>query len=347
MRFLASVLGFLILVAALWAGIGLMRLGETADPDIRRWCDFVELKKYLGRQTPSPKIVAIGASNVIYGLRAGQITAETGVPAVNSGLVFSLGIDIITATARAELMPGDIALLSLEYAFFENRDYNGEMVRKELAGCDRAAFAGLPLTEKAKVLLAQGPVETARVYWRKLRRGLSGAPASAGPPDLSLVDGNNMNAAGDFLQNQAARVTPEMRAALRDNPAGGRIDFSLRSPGARAVADFARWARDRDVTVLATWPPSYWLRRDLAEPGLRRLEAFYASLGIPVLGRATDTMLPLDDFFDSNNHLTAEAAYRRTEALIGLLRPYLPARAAAIDPTRAGPSGPGPVSSVP
>ena len=89
------------------------------------------------------------------------------------------------------------------------------------------------------------------------------------------------------------------------------------------VQDFVNWAKDHHITVLAAWPAVYWPRRDLAEPGLRKIRAFYESLGVPVLGDPLDTMPPLEQFFDTNNHLTAEAAKERTDALVRQLMPFL------------------------
>jgi hypothetical protein len=322
MRFLLQTVGSLLLVAALWIGANLFRLGEPVEGEMKYWCGMVDLKRQIAQEVASPKLVVIGASNVLYGVRAEQISAQTNIPAVNFGMVSSLGVDIITAAARSVLQPGDVVILALEHPFFEDRDYNGPFVQQGLLSCKTDALFTLPLKEQLRMILLQPPVEvlqaSAQRAWKLLTQ--PAATASTYHPDRS----SGFDAAGDFLNNESSKVTVEMRHWVADHPGGLSIEFSRRSAGARAVQNLITWARQNGVTVLANWPTVYWPRRDLAEPGLRQIEAFYKSLGIPVLGNPEDTMLPLENFFDTNNHLTAEAARERTARLIVLLRPYLP-----------------------
>lgn len=329
MRFFLYTLVSLPIIAMLWTGACLLRMGEPVEGDVKYWCQMIDVKRQIALNTPSPKIVVIGASNVLYGVRAEQIARQTDMPTVNFGMVSSLGIDIIATAARSVLKPGDIAVLALEHPFFEDKDYNGPFIRDELISCKTDALFSLPLREQAKIIMLQSPIETVQALAQRAGHLFEQKPAGTAAPQ-SGGEASSFDPAGDFLANDSARVTPEMRRWVQEHPGGLTIDFSDKSPGARAVQRLVRWARQNNVMILANWPTVYWPRRDLAEPGLRKIEAFYRSLGIPILGLPEDTMLPLEDFFDTNNHLTAEAARERTKQLIALLKPYVqpPARGA-------------------
>jgi len=64
------------------------------------------------------KIVVIGGSSSLFGVRCQTIAAETGIPCVNMAVTAGLGIDLILAKAEDAIRPGDILLLPLEYDFY-------------------------------------------------------------------------------------------------------------------------------------------------------------------------------------------------------------------------------------
>jgi hypothetical protein len=304
------------------------RMGEPIDNGVSFWCQALSLKKSLGRATPAPKVVFIGASNVVYGIQAGRVEQALGERAVNVGLFASLGADIVVDTGKAVSRPGDTAVLSLEHFFFEDKDYNGPFIRSALVACDTDALFAMPIAVVAKTLILQPVLETIEASARKAAH-LAGLHSLFSPPlDYKLGANPSFNRWGDFTQNADDQVPLGMREWVRDHPGGLTIDFSEASPGARAVRNFVLWARANDVKVFAAWPAVYWPRRDLAAPGLQKIKAYYQSLGVPVLGEPEDMMGPLTDFFDTNNHLTAEAAARRSLMLASALREQLAAKPA-------------------
>ena len=92
------------------------------------------------------------------------------------------------------------------------------------------------------------------------------------------------------------------------------------------IASFCAWAATNHIRVLATFPnlcdqPEY--HSLTAQKMAEKIRAFFATLQVPVIGDYTDSLLPSDDFFDTNSHLTEEAARARTQRLLAKLKPYL------------------------
>jgi hypothetical protein len=322
MRFIAYTLGSVALITTIWVALSLARIGEPVEVRIANSCRTIDMKRQIADRAPSPKVAVIGASNVLFGIRTDMIAAQTGVSAMNVGLPASLGIDIIFATARSVLKPGDTAVLTLELFFFENKGFDGPFIREALFQCNTHAFFDLPPLEQAHALLLQSVPNMVKAVVGKTARWLGFASAASSPPP-SVFDRSGFNSHGDFLENDAWRLKPEQREWVRERPGGTVLEFSSEGPTIHAVRKFVAWAKDHRITVLAAWPAVYWPRRDLAEPGLGKIRAFYESLDVPVLGDPMDTMPPLEQFFDTNNHLTAEAAKERTEVLVRQLMPFL------------------------
>ena len=116
---------------------------------------------------------------------------------------------------------------------------------------------------------------------------------------------------------------------LKAHPAGPVFEFSDHSVGARAVRHLVAWARTHQVKIVMSWPSVYQTDPDAVRPGYAQLATFYEQLGVPMLGSYTDGMTPLDTFFNTNNHLIAEAATDRTRRVASQLRPFKPAPASA------------------
>jgi len=73
---------------------------------------------YAARLGTERKIVVVGGSGSLFGVRCQVIAAETGIPCVNLAVTAGIGIDLILAKAEAAIAPGDIVLMPLEYDFY-------------------------------------------------------------------------------------------------------------------------------------------------------------------------------------------------------------------------------------
>ncbi len=109
----------------------------------------------------------------------------------------------------------------------------------------------------------------------------------------------------------------------------GTIGFPLSPSGFRAIREFCVWAKTNDIRVLATFP-NLCHRPEYDAPEAKRMPAqfheFYGSLGVPVLGEVSESMLPEEQMFDTNYHPLRTAAIARTQRLLVHLAPHLRVR---------------------
>lgn len=322
-RYARFPLGFaagLALSCAVWAGLNLARLHQKLNNDTAYWCTFIDYKSAKAKAARSPKVLVVGASNVEYGIRASLLQSELDIPVINFGQIASLGPGIILDTVESVAKPGDLIVLSLEHFFFTGDYTDGVSATKALFSCKTDALFHLPIGELLFQVFAQPAGDVLEGLGRRFLPWL-GFTSAYPAIKLQAIAKHNVN--GDYTEALASTRTLEMVSFVKAHPAGTTFKFSRQSRGAKAVERLARWARQNGVKVVVAWPSVYWPDyNDAVKAGFEAQTAFYRSLGFPVLGSHTDGMTPLDTFYNTNNHLTAEAAVVRTTRLATALRPF-------------------------
>src|SRR5665647_274111 len=159
MRFFGQIIFALIVVVAMYCGASIFRIGETLENRANHTCQMMQYKQDLSRHLPRPALFAIGASNVLYGIRSEVLSKKVGLPVINLGLPASLGINMILANARSVLRPGDVALLNIEHFFFIEYPTDGPFFKQALFQCPTDAYRDLELGEQIKMLVAQAPLD--------------------------------------------------------------------------------------------------------------------------------------------------------------------------------------------
>ena len=299
MRFFAQIIFALIVIVAMYSGASIFRIGEPLENRANHTCQMMQYKQNLARQVRRPGLFVIGASNVTYGIRSELLSQKVGLPVVNLGLPASLGINMIFASARSVLKPGDVALLNIEHFFFIVYPADGPFFKKALFQCPTDAYRDLEPTELIKMFVAQAPLDLFMGVTQRAARLLH-LPLPFVVTVYPFESPTALNKYGDFPSNTKSKRTREMEADAA-TPGGITLDFSLESDGVPALRQFVKWAREHDIRVVVSWPAVYWPSKDKAAPGLVKLRAFYESLGLPVLGDPMDTMRPLDEFFKTNS----------------------------------------------
>jgi hypothetical protein len=95
------------------------------QPDPLHYYQSGALKLSLLKNTPSPRIIIAGGSNVAWGIDSELIEREMGIPVINDGLDAHLGIAPLNEL-KNYIQPRDIIVVSLEYYNFANEtDFYG------------------------------------------------------------------------------------------------------------------------------------------------------------------------------------------------------------------------------
>jgi len=314
-------LGFLI-AAGIWTALVLDSLGIPGSHGDRVLSTWYRVKVDAARAIKRPKIVLLGGSNVLYGLRASEIERRLGIPCVNFGTHAGLPCAYLFERARMILRRGDILVLSMEWGYLS-------------APLDMVTpvFSGRVLSGDAPYFWRMNPAAQALMVFsappgRLLLPFAVGRSESAAIQDAyrDALLAHDLDAQGDLIANR-----PDQRAKpVLEELAGGHSGWwetrgaSEDAPYWQAVREMVVWTRKRGIRMFYAAPA---LLRRAAEgaPEAQRYfsdaERHYEALGVDVLTRQADNFYPPELMFDSLYHLNAEGAARRTEALIQALEP--------------------------
>ena len=287
--------------------------------------DLIERKQIAAQSIKAPKLVLLGGSGTLFGLKASVLEAELGIPVINGGLHAGLGMDCILREGKKMLRPGDAVMLFPEYELLSF----GEKNRREWAAItyldymlsrNSNHYLTLPLADQIEIALMT-PLDRIgkgiKSQW--VKENLS--PASDyNPYDVVWLDDH-----GDMTGHHASR-----RPALAEDR-DQRIcepfirGISLEEEGFELISEFNKWAKANRVKVLAGFPSMV----DRKEYESNRIEIvenvlrfFYFDQRIDVIGYLRDSLVSKKEFYDTIYHPTVEASQRMSMILANYLRHY-------------------------
>ena len=115
-----AILGAAILLTGLLIG---MRSDQAADDS---YLAAVLEKDRIIRNTPSPKIILVGGSNLAFGIDSRMMQDSLGLNVVNMGLYAKLGLKYMLAQVRPYIQRGDVVVVVPEYDQFYGEFANGD-----------------------------------------------------------------------------------------------------------------------------------------------------------------------------------------------------------------------------
>lgn len=292
------------------------------------WCSQIANKKLdIANHTTSPKLILLGGSATLFGVKASILERKLGVPVVNLATHAGLGMAYIQEFGKKALRPGDTVVIFPEFEQFNTgvghaSIWAGSFYVDYILARDPTYFRGLSPINQAELALM--------VPFKRLAKGLAGKVRPELPPkfegyftyDPSLVDSHG-DMTGHLTERRPVSSPPrdlEQCRVLLDG-------LSQDAPGLPLMSEFCRWAKDHGIRVLFGFP-NMTLQSGYNAPTALAVESqireFFTGLGVPVIGRMHDTLTPPGDFFDTRYHLTDEASAQRTVRLATLLEPWFP-----------------------
>lgn len=322
--FVALVTGFLLILAV---RITVFYLNLGVPSDSSRWAsELYQKKKLLARETKPPKLLLVGGSATLFGLSAREIQNKSGYRTINIGNHAALGTACLLHQAQEMAKPGDIVLLVLEYELYTfgkvERAWADKILVDYLVSRDPDYFHSLTLAEQWNVFMLTTDDRLVRGLKYRWRHGRTELPQGY---DSGVYSIRCINEWGDQTRNRRA-ARPKQRDQVWQVKSTLSHGLPARPNGFAVIESFCRWAQTNHIRVLATFPnlcdqPEYHL--EPAKQAAATIKNFFSGLGVPVIGDYTDAMLPADDFFDTNYHLTEEAAQTRSQRLAAQLIPWL------------------------
>jgi hypothetical protein len=310
-------LGLLIFISAVRFQLGVPTASSA-------WIkELIDRKQDAASRITQPKIVLLGGSSTLFGVKASVLEMELGVPVVNGGLHAGLGMASILREGKKMLSPGDTALLLPEYELLDfgernRRKWSAITYLDFMLSRDAGYYLGLSFIDQIEIALMT-PLN-------RIGRGIRGRwepetllPASEyNPYDVVWLEEH-----GDMTGHVAVR-----RPAIAEDR-DRRIcevlikGISLDEEGFALISQFKNWALSNRVRVIAGFP-NMVDRKEYDSACIdnveRKLIEFYTKNGIQVVGGIREVLLPQVDFFDTIYHPTEEASVRRSKHIASQLR---------------------------
>lgn len=288
--------------------------------------EIIKRKQRASESITEPKLVLLGGSATLFGIKASVLESELGVPVINGGLHAGLGMACILGEGKKMLRPGDTVMLFPEYELLSF----GEKNRQKWAAItyldyilsrNSNHYLTLPWAEQIEIALMTPLV--------RIATGIKGRwisekflPASEyNPYDVALLDDH-----GDMTGHLA--VQRPAIAEDRDHRICEALvkGISLEEEGFELISEFRRWAQVNRVRVMAGFPCMVDRKEyDSAkvESVEKQLHKYYKNEEIYVVGGIREVLLPQFDFFDTIYHTTEEASITRSRNLALQLRPLI------------------------
>lgn len=311
---------------ALSGYIGMLMLlsgrGETyTTVHVSDW--YLRKAEALSR-TPSPRVIFLGGSNVLYGVDAETFQRITGARAVNAGTHAALHTAYFFDWIRRYAQHDDLVVLCLEYHSFSSGEPTS-IFANFLVNRDLPSVSRLPLKVGAYALLAldwdQFVLELRRNRVPSWKQGIESSVKEI----VARTIGSQGDYRGHFGNQRGPREQGLIDKARPEALLSGTM--ALDSSIIADLGSLKRWCDDHDVVLVAVPPatldfPDYHTNQSGAGQALYR-EA-YRLAGIPLLEEPSAEIRPRDEFYDTVYHLTYEGMQAHTERLARLLLDYLP-----------------------
>lgn len=302
--FFISLFQVILLTAAM---IALIFVAIGPDPD--HYFAGSQLQLELLKNTPSPRIILVGGSNVSFGIDAELMQRTLGIPVINDGLHAGLGIAPLREL-QEYIRAGDVIIISLEYQLFSSRD----VMEGDLAfladwieySQGRIQYLSDPRRE--------APAIYATMLQRKVNRRVNTFLFGGSLAEVrDVFIGTKYNANGDFIGHLDQASTRPRNITVEPYPVSNVQDEII-----NFLEQFHQIAREKGAEVYFEAPASR--RTNCKNTGEDSLANFFRTLeersSIPVLTPLDEVCLPDKYFFDTAYHLNAEGRQIRTERLI-------------------------------
>jgi hypothetical protein len=257
---------------------------------------------------PSPKIVIVGGSNVMFGIDSERIQRTTGIPVANMGVNAGISLNYMLQVVRPRIAGGDIVVLALEHsAFYEDpreltdatmevlvHDPNGPEYLRSIGGMGWERVGRL-LRYNSKIigfidnrLRPLFPFLPQRIYRR-----------------------TSFNELGDVvahLKRAAQYPAVELGSDMRRGVAPESV---------RTLERFVADVRSRGGRVVLSWPSVMYSQYVHDRSAIdATFTVVQQSPTLRTTSSPKDYVFPDDYFYDTPWHLTASGRALRTEKLL-------------------------------
>ena len=143
---------FLLKILLFFATMGIIfiiGISLPATPMAKNHVLFSKIKKdSLLKNVPSPRIVFVGGSNLVYGLNSQLFKDSLGLNSINTGSIATIGLSYMMDNTLPYIRTGDIVVISPEYQqFFGSFAYGSDGLLRLIMDVDISGFENLRMQQ--------------------------------------------------------------------------------------------------------------------------------------------------------------------------------------------------------
>ena len=279
----------------------------------------------LLQQTPSPRIIFVGGSNLAFGLKSSQFKSATGLNPVNMGVHGRLGVYSMTRMVKQHLRPGDVVVVSPEYGTM----FRSPECRQEIAAEAYRAWPGCKEFIQPDVDQPLESLVPEATSLRKLGQCVLRARRRLGKPGLGSGDEDSaqdpvecyrrksFNRFGDHVAHYDAAST------YRETGGLSGVDERVFERVADELNGLAQFCQEKKTKLYFLFPPISATKVANHSEQVRHMERLVATkLSFPVLTNLAMATFAEDQFFDGQSHLTEQGAQLRTDIVCQTIQQF-------------------------
>jgi hypothetical protein len=301
-----------IAMAALLVGLILYALMTYVlhDEEIGWGLRYYRYKNSYATSLPNPKIVIVGNSSALFGVRAEEISAVTGRPAVNLGISGGFSGYFLLQQLKAVARKGDLVLFMPDLEIYggglEDIEWMTQFDYNVLRIEHPEQVTNVPFSKRLRYLLGVNLVDaisyTLIVELKQFIRGDNLKPSELSDQgDYNVCTGvfpGSIVTTGIPILHQKSAIIKWMKQALDD----------LKDLDLKFVVSFVPRAYTKDYDGTA-WNAT-----------ADQMIAFLKSNGFQVIGHPKDFIYPRDHFCNAYTHLNLQSAILNTQKIIELIK---------------------------
>ena len=276
-------------------------------------------KDRIIRNTPSPKIILVGGSNLAFGIDSKVIQDSLGLNVVNMGLYAKLGLKYMLAQVRPYIEQGDVVLVVPEYDQFYGEFANGDnTLNTALLYAPADRIRDFMRSYSAADVVLRPRAENVRRSFLRAVASAAGKEGQFFPPDTNPVyNRHSFNKYGDVVAHLGRKgMNPD---SIFVKPLPPMKDFNKGTlADMNGIADEAKAQRAHAYFLFPSYIETSYSINVAAIDSLK--DRLSDGMRIPILGTARDFVYPGIYFFDTRFHLNEEGRRIRTGKMIEILR---------------------------
>ena len=272
---------------------------------------FASIKKdSLLANTPSPRIIFVGGSNLSFGLNSQQIKDSLHMNPINTAIAANIGIKYMLENTIQYVKKGDIIVVIPEYKhFYRDWNYGSEELFRIIFDCNKKNIRLLNLKQMYNCFPYTGKFIFSKFNIHEY--------VNVEESDVNSV--NSFNKYGDVdahwnLENRKAKPY-----AIEDIT-------KYRSNVMTEMKHIFNKLNEQGCIVLISYPCFQETSFNNSKEAIRKIEKEYCINGFIILGSPERYMMPDSLMFDPPGHPNKQGVARRTKLLIEDLKTTLYAK---------------------